>query len=151
MNDMEMDSDRAAFEAWADSNGWFLERSDDGFYRSKEIECMFMGWQAHAALSAATVPDIKTMVDRFLSWQLPRSVRPDDCVMSPDYPYRYGTNLLTSVEAEAMLHHVLIIPQRHTGKCQHCQTRNENQCNIDDHVNPGMKLYAIPSSDTELV
>ena len=37
---------RAAFEKWADCNNWFLERTNDGYYRSKEVECMWMGWEA---------------------------------------------------------------------------------------------------------
>jgi hypothetical protein len=47
------------------------------------------------------------MVNRFLSWKLPRSVRPDDCVLDQNYPSRIGTNLLTADEARQMLEHVL--------------------------------------------
>lgn len=43
---MTEDPIRVAFEQWADANGWFLERADDGYYRSKEVECQWMGWQA---------------------------------------------------------------------------------------------------------
>ncbi|MGY8831288.1 MAG: hypothetical protein ACKVIS_17435 [Pseudomonadales bacterium] len=56
----------------------------------------------------ATVSE--TLADRFLSWPLPASVRPDPCAMNPDYPYRYGTNLLTWAQARAMFDYVLATP-----------------------------------------
>lgn len=56
------------------------------------------------------------MVNRFLSWPLPDSVRPDGCLQSGHcagedrvkhgYPL-VGTNLLTATEARLMLEHVL--------------------------------------------
>lgn len=52
-------------------------------------------------------PDFKALVNRFLSWPLPASVRCDDCATERGYPNRIGTNLLTASEAEAMLRHVL--------------------------------------------
>lgn len=58
-------------------------------------------------------PDIKDLVNRFLSWQLPDSVCVDAvCGMPGDQLniHRVGTNLLTAVEAEAMLRHVLKLP-----------------------------------------
>jgi hypothetical protein len=48
------------------------------------------------------------MVSRFLRWPLPKSVRPDSCVMVRDYPDRIGTNLLTADEARQMLTYVLL-------------------------------------------
>jgi len=52
--------------------------------------------------------DKKTLVDRFLAWPLPKTVAADPCVMNSSYPYpRYGTNLLSATEAEAMLIYVL--------------------------------------------
>ncbi len=47
------------------------------------------------------------MVNRFLSWPLPASVCSDACAMTPNYPMRTGTNLLTAAEARQMLKHVL--------------------------------------------
>lgn len=48
------------------------------------------------------------MVSRFLKWPLPKSVRPDRCVMDQDYPFnRMGTHLLTADETRQMLTHVL--------------------------------------------
>lgn len=50
---------------------------------------------------------MKEMVDRFLAWPLPASVRADSCTTEADYPHpRSGTNLLTATEAEQMLEHV---------------------------------------------
>lgn len=51
---------------------------------------------------------IKRLVDRFLVWELPKSVRPDPCVGDPNYPHPcVGTNLLTADEARQMFEHVL--------------------------------------------
>ncbi len=75
------------------------------------------------------VPVVVTpeMVDRFLSWPLPKTVSVDPCARWPGYPDRVGTNLLTADEARAMLEHVLAAhpasPQEpgdqggHDGKC----------------------------------
>jgi hypothetical protein len=51
---------------------------------------------------------IKELLDKFLNWPLPASVRSDLCVTMVDYPHqRIGTNLLTATEAEEMLKHVV--------------------------------------------
>lgn len=55
------------------------------------------------------------MVDRFLSWKLPQDFAPDchisfklpDPVLNPNPSWPVGTNLLTAVQARAMLEHVL--------------------------------------------
>ena len=48
------------------------------------------------------------MVNRFLQWPLPKSVCSDTCVSMNDYQFpRFGTSLLTAVEARQMLEHVL--------------------------------------------
>ncbi len=52
-------------------------------------------------------PDIGVLVDRFLSWPLPGSVRADPCACYPGHPNRSGSNLLTAVETRLMLLHVL--------------------------------------------
>lgn len=44
------------------------------------------------------------LVNRFLAWPVPASVHPDG---TPGQPGRTGTNLLTAIEARAMLEHVL--------------------------------------------
>lgn len=49
------------------------------------------------------------MVNRFLSWKLPASARPDECVLDQSYPHRIGTNLLTAAETRQMLEHVLAV------------------------------------------
>lgn len=49
---------------------------------------------------------IETMVDRFLSWQLPKSVCADLCATTPKEG-RYGTNLLSASEAKEMIEHLL--------------------------------------------
>jgi hypothetical protein len=50
---------------------------------------------------------IDAMVDRFLCWPLPTSVRVDLCCASSDGLNRTGTNLLTADEARQMLVHVI--------------------------------------------
>lgn len=55
------------------------------------------------------------MVDRFLSWRLPKDFAPDchisfklpDPVLNPNPTWPVGTNLLTAEQARAMLEHVL--------------------------------------------
>ena len=57
---------------------------------------------------------IKGMVDRFLSWQLPKDFGPDCGIEftppqegSPDNFWPVGTNLLTAEQAEQMVRHML--------------------------------------------
>lgn len=57
--------------------------------------------------------DIKTLVDRFLSWKLPETFYPD-CFISFDRErakqngsWPIGTNLLTAEQAKAMFEHAL--------------------------------------------
>lgn len=51
---------------------------------------------------------VKEMVDRFLSWKLPKTVCPDAATTDPLYPYDlHGTNLLTADEARQMIEHLL--------------------------------------------
>ncbi|MCY1356892.1 hypothetical protein D9M69_433580 [compost metagenome] len=71
-----------------------------------------------ASAAEPQVPDMIDMISRFLAWKLPASVRPDPCVMDPDYPHRYGTNLLTADQAQAMLEHVMQgLPSRPVYTC----------------------------------
>ena len=53
--------------------------------------------------------DISKLVDRFLAWPLPKTVRPDLCVMYLDkWPHQaFGTSLLTADEARQMFEYVL--------------------------------------------
>lgn len=60
-----------------------------------------------AVREAMLTGDFKPLVDRFLSWPLPASVCADLCATIHGRTDRIGTNLLTAVEAEAMLRHVL--------------------------------------------
>jgi hypothetical protein len=60
-------------------------------------------------------PATKAMVDRFLSWQLPKDFNPDchisfklpDPILNPNPTWPVGTNLLTADQARGMLDHVL--------------------------------------------
>lgn len=54
------------------------------------------------------------MVDRFLRWPLPESVRADDCA-TKQQTGRFGTNLLTAIEAKQMLEYVLTAPSGEGG------------------------------------
>lgn len=50
---------------------------------------------------------VDDMVSRFLTWPLPADVYADPCASMPNYPHRFGTNLLNAEQAKAMLLHVL--------------------------------------------
>lgn len=52
-------------------------------------------------------PLIDRMVDRFLTWELPESVHVDQCATMQGITRRTGTNLLSAIEARAMLQHVV--------------------------------------------
>ena len=64
-----------------------------------------------------TESQIKHMVDRFLGWRLPENFSPDcgisfDPVGNKGTPHEYrrnpvGTNLLTAVQAEAMVRYMV--------------------------------------------
>lgn len=64
-----------------------------------------------------TEDQIKQMVERFLAWKLPSDFNPDggitfDPTASAGTPHEYrrepvGTNLLTAMQAEAMVRHML--------------------------------------------
>lgn len=50
---------------------------------------------------------VDKIVNKFLAWELPRSVASDACVNYADYHGpRYGTNLLTADEASKMVKHL---------------------------------------------
>lgn len=72
--------------------------------------------------AAASVPDVSKMVDRFLSWKLPKDFAPDsgimftglrrheegDCIREFDsHWWPVGTNLFTADQAKAMFEYVL--------------------------------------------
>lgn len=59
--------------------------------------------------------NVDALVDRFLAWPLPASVCSDLCATKQGYPHRSGTNLLSAVEAKAMIEHVLGIAQQAHG------------------------------------
>lgn len=62
-------------------------------------------------IEAAPAPPVTPdMVDRFLTWPLPFSVCADLCATHQS-DGRTGTNLLTALEARAMLEHVLAVPE----------------------------------------
>ena len=55
---------------------------------------------------------IDELVNRFLAWNLPKTVCADLCATNSNYPHsRSGTNLLTADEARQMLAHVLMKPE----------------------------------------
>lgn len=60
---------------------------------------------------AVSVPDMQTMVNRFLAWKLPKTVCADPIATHYGHPCRSGTNLLSAEEARAMLEHVLAAPE----------------------------------------
>jgi hypothetical protein len=62
-----------------------------------------------ADVAADSQAFIKSLVDKFLAWKLPSTVRPDPCTIDMNYPYRdqmSGTNLLTADEATKMFEYI---------------------------------------------
>ena len=66
-------------------------------------------------MSKLSDEEIKQAVDRFLAWKLPEDFSPDAGITykKPDMPWRgpTGTNLLTALQAEAMIRHILNAPK----------------------------------------
>ena len=77
----------------------------DSTQSAEEMQESF-GGEIYHMVRAPGVTD--EMVNRFLTWKLPLSVSADQCATIPNYVERTGTNLLTAVEARAMLEHVWI-------------------------------------------
>jgi CHAD domain-containing protein len=61
-----------------------------------------------------TKDDVKNMVDKFLSWPIPKDFDPDGGIeykpLHDDYTPT-GTNLLNATQAEAMIKHILGLPK----------------------------------------
>lgn len=52
--------------------------------------------------------EIKKLVDRFLAWEIPKTVCSDLCMNDPRYPYpRSGTCIMTADEAKQMIEYLL--------------------------------------------
>jgi hypothetical protein len=52
---------------------------------------------------------VKSLVNRFLAWPLPKTVASDGCVTNADYQFpRSGTNLLSATEATEMIEYLLM-------------------------------------------
>lgn len=77
---------------------------------------------------------LPAMVDAFLNWPLPASVCSDLCATTQGYPDRIGTNLLTAVEAQQMLEHVLNAAGLLGPKCSAC---NDTGWNAAAQPGPG--------------
>jgi hypothetical protein len=76
----------------------------DSTQSAEEMQESF-GGEIYHMVRAPEVTD--AMVNRFLTWKLPLTVSADQCATIPNYVERTGTNLLTAVEARAMLEHVI--------------------------------------------
>lgn len=75
-----------------------------------EVTCLIEK-SAYDALAAENerfrnLIDIKSLVDKFLAWPLPKSVCSDLCVTMSDCNHRVGTNLLTADEARQLFEHL---------------------------------------------
>lgn len=51
---------------------------------------------------SGVMPPAEKLADLFIGCPLPKTVRVDPCAIDPDYPHRFGTNLLTWREAKTM-------------------------------------------------
>ncbi|SPA44648.1 hypothetical protein [Cupriavidus taiwanensis] len=105
-------SEREAFEAWVVGEGGNITRAGghDDRYAYPQTATLWHGWKARASSSRAEV-SVKTMVDRFLGWKLPRDFSPD-CGISftpPTNPewWPIGTSLFHADQARQMFEYVL--------------------------------------------
>lgn len=83
------------------------------------VEGAYAGRTSHQAAAMPAVPDIGGMVNRFLGWPLPDDLTPDcgisfEPISSKGTKWEsrrkpIGTNLLTAVQARAMLEYVLAV------------------------------------------
>ena len=85
---------------------------------------------------------IKMLVDRFLMWPLPKSVRSDLCVTKGYGFPRSGTNLLTADEARQMIEYLLSDAQ-HPLKCPGVDRDKDNICALQFY-------FSRPVSDDEM-
>jgi hypothetical protein len=81
------------------------EQHDEGDYDHAFIGAVFE-WPPKVQ-EPKVKSKIDAMVDAFLAWPLPASVRCDACVLDQGYPHRVGTNLLTAIEARQMFEYAL--------------------------------------------
>jgi hypothetical protein len=80
--------------------------------------------------------DIDQLVERFLSWPLPRTVCADTCTVTPDHNnvwHRSGTNLLTQAEAKQMLEYLLEQPESTSWYVLEIWTDKEGWAYLDDY------------------
>ena len=93
------------------------------------------------------------LVDRFLSWPLPDSVCADKCASIQRYPHRTGTNLLSAVEAGAMIEHLL-----NTHDCiddfysrSWCESRHAEKGEIIQALQGTLReVYALAGEDPQI-
>lgn len=92
-----------------------VQQATDGG-RNLRYEGLFEGeTEEQRSLRLAPVQPVSAeMVNRFLAWPLPTDVCADPCASMSGYPHhRSGTNLLTALQARAMLEHVLVDHSAH--------------------------------------
>ena len=53
------------------------------------------------------MPDAEVLAYLFIGCPLPKTVRADQCALDPEYPHRFGTNLMTFDEAKSMFEEIL--------------------------------------------
>ena len=112
---------RAPKCGWRDCVVW-VDKDEDGFYIDvgdcdseyvMDIEAEWLGpITPDSYQHGRAAVNVDALVDRFLAWPLPASVCSDLCATKQGYPHRSGTNLLSAVEAKAMLEYVLGIAQQ---------------------------------------
>lgn len=57
--------------------------------------------------AGVVMPSAEVLADLFVGCPLPKTVRVDQCALDPEYPHRFGTNLLTWGEAKLMFDEML--------------------------------------------
>lgn len=99
----------ALFQSKESAEGWVNEQIDFGGWGDAWIEPLYQ------EIKEANINDI---VNRFLSWQLPKSFNPDggisfderhDDAWNKNKAWPIGTNLLDAAQAQAMFEYVLAV------------------------------------------
>jgi len=84
------------------------------------------------------------MIERFLAWPLPESVRADLCTTKPGYKHRTGTNLLTADEAKQMLTYVLADQSEEIARLR---AKIDELLRRKDHIERAYRGYGTPDEE----
>jgi hypothetical protein len=83
------------------------DNSNGGGWGKKPVKDIIIKHLKSVPTETEVMPKIAELVNKFLAWELPKSVCSDGCVTNREYPHsRTGTNLLTADEAKQMIEYL---------------------------------------------